>query len=224
MFIYINPLAIQNFLGFKKKKVIAIYEDFELNARRYDEKRFTGLIVDDNAIEIGNKLKHCPHFKGTMQRFEEKLEWRETNYKKLYKTWYQKINNCKHKGKSFEEFYEHRLTKWDFIFNEIKTKGYKKSEKERDNVEIAIDKNGRFLLIDGRHRVAFAQILRLEKIPVIVNVISESLANSFADETFAKSFPDRNIARAFLDNNQRLSQQLSNEDIKVRLAIASKNT
>ena len=91
-------------------------------------------------------------------------------------------------------------------------------------VEIAIDKNGRFLLIDGRHRVAFAQILRLEKIPVIVNVISESLANSFADETFAKSFPDRNIARAFLDNNQRLSQQLSNEDIKVRLAIASKNT
>lgn len=30
MFIYINPLVIQNFLGFKKKKVIAIYEDFEL--------------------------------------------------------------------------------------------------------------------------------------------------------------------------------------------------
>ena len=224
MFVYINPLAIQNFLGFKKKKVIAIYEDFELNARRYNEKRFTGLVVEDNAIETGNKLTHCPHFKGTMQRFEEKLEWRETNYKKLYKTWYQKIHNCKHKGKSFEEFYEHRLTKWDFIFNEIKTKGYKKSEKERDNVEIAIDKNGGFLLIDGRHRVAFAQILRLEKIPVIVNVISESLANSFADETFAKSFPDRNIARAFLDNNQRLSQQLSNEDIKVRLAIASKNT
>ena len=86
MFIYINPLAIQNFLGFKKKKVIAIYEDFELNARRYNKKRFTGLIVKDNAIETGNKLTHCLHFKGTMQRFEEKLEWHKTNYKKLHKT------------------------------------------------------------------------------------------------------------------------------------------
>ena len=224
MFIYINPLAIQNFLGFKKKKVIAIYEDFELNARRYNEKRFTGLIVKDNAIETGNKLTHCLHFKGTMQRFEEKLEWHKTNYKNLHKTWYRKINNRKYKDKSFAEFYEHRLIKWDLIFNEIQTKGYKESEKKRDNVEIAIDKMGRFLLIDGRHRVAFAQILRLEKIPVCVNVISESLANSFTDEKFAESFPDRNIAKAFLDNSQRLSQQLSNEDIKARLAIASTNT
>ena len=72
-----------------------------------------------------------------------------------------------------------------------------KNQKKRDNVEIAIDKMGRLLLIDGRHRLTFAQILRLEKIPVIVNVISESLANSFTDEKFAESFPDRNIARAF---------------------------
>ena len=42
-----------------------------------------------------------------------------------------------------------------------KLKDIKKSEKKQDNVEIAIDKMGRFLLIDGRHRVAFAQILRI---------------------------------------------------------------
>jgi hypothetical protein len=224
MFTYINPLAIQNFLGFKKKKVIAIYEDFELNARRYKEKRFTGLIVEDDAIKTGEKLKNCPHFKGTLQRFEDKLEWHDTNYKKLHTTWYQKINNCKHKGKSFEEFYEHRLMKWDSIFNEIKTKGYKKSEKERDNVEIAINSNGDFLLIDGRHRVAFAQILKLEKIPVVVNIISESLAKSFTDENFAMSFADRNIAKAFAESNPQLTRQLLQKDIKKRLILASKRT
>ena len=64
-----------------------------------------------------------------MQRFEEKLEWHKTNYKKLHKTWYRKINNRKYKDKSFAEFYEHRLIKWDLIFNKIQTKGYKESEK-----------------------------------------------------------------------------------------------
>jgi hypothetical protein len=224
MFIYIDPMSIQNFLRFKKKKVIATYDDFELNARSFKEKRFIGLIVEDDAIKTGEVLKHCPHFKGTMQRFHEKLDWHETNYKKLHTTWYEKINNGKHKGKSFEEFYEHRLAKWDRIFNEIKTKGYKKSEKLRDNVEIAINKRGEFLLIDGRHRVAFAQILKLKKIPVVVNIVSENLAKSFADEDIAKSFSDRNLAKAFTENKPRLTKQLHKKNIKERLAIATKRT
>jgi hypothetical protein len=217
-------MSIQNFLGFKKKKVIATYDDFELNARCFQEKRFIGLIVEDNAIKTGKILKHCPHFKGTMQRFHKKLDWHETNYKKLHTTWYQKINDGKNKGKSFEEFYEHRLVKWDKIFNEIKTKGYKKSKRLRDNVEIAVNKRGEFLLIDGRHRVAFAQILKLKKIPVVVNIVSENLTKSFTDENFAKSFSDRNLARAFAENKLRLTKQLHKESIKERLVIASKRT
>ena len=38
MLIYVDPQAIQNFLRFKKRKVIAIYDDFELNARRYKKR------------------------------------------------------------------------------------------------------------------------------------------------------------------------------------------
>ena len=91
-----------------------------------------------------------------------------------------------------------------------------------DNIEVAIKKDGQLLLIDGRHRVAFAQIAGIKKIPVVVNVISESLAKSFGDENFAQSFSDRNLAKAFSDNYKRLSRQLDNEDIKDRLAIACK--
>ncbi len=223
MLVYVDPQAIQNFLRFKKRKVIAIYDDFELNARRYNKKRYAGLVVKDKAVKPGRELIKCSHFEGTMQRFAHKMDWRDTNYQRLHETWYQKINGSKHKGKSFEEFYEHRLKKWDYIFNEIKTKGYKKSAKDRDNIEIAIAKDGQLLLIDGRHRVAFAQIARIKQIPVVVNVISESLAKSFADENFAKSFADKNLARAFSDNSQRLSQQLDKKDIKDRLAIACKH-
>ena len=223
MLIYVDPQAIQNFLRFKKRKVIAIYDDFELNARRYKKRRFAGLIVQDKAVKKGRKLMQCSHFEGTVQRFAQNMDWRDTNYLRLHETWYQKINGRKHKGKSFEEFYNHRLKKWDHIFNEIKTKGYKKSEKNLDNVEVAIDKNGQFFLIDGRHRVAFAQIAGIKQIPVNVNVISESFAQSLADENFAKSFADRHLAVSFSDNRSRLSRQLDKEDIKDRLAIACKH-
>ena len=222
MLIYVDPQAIQNFLRFKTRKVIAIYDDFELNARRYKKRRFAGLVVKDRAVKTGRELMKCSHFEGTMQRFAQNMDWRDTNYLRLHETWYQKINGRKHKGKSFEQFYDHRLKKWDYIFNEIKTKGYKKSAKDLDNIEVAIKKDGQLLLIDGRHRVAFAQIAGIKKIPVVVNVISESLAKSFADENFAQSFSDRNLAKAFSDNYKRLSRQLDNEDIKDRLAIACK--
>lgn len=221
MLIYIDPLKIQNFIGFKKKKIIAHYNNIELNARRYNGRRFSGLIVEDNAIRTGVSLGMCPHIKGTLQRFQEKLNWQETEYRILYKSWYQKIDNGKHKRKSFQEFYENRLQHWDKIFREIETEGYKKSKNQQDNVEIAISGRGQFLLIDGRHRVAFAQILKLKQIPVIVNIVSETLVKSFKDETFANSFADRNIAEAFTANRAHFARQLCNEDIKARLAIAS---
>lgn len=224
MQIYIDPLKIQNFIGFKKKKIIAYYDNIELNARRYNGRRFSGLIVEDNAIRTGASLGICPHIKGTFQRFQEKLNWQETEYRILYKSWYQKIDNGKHKRKSFQKFYENRLQHWDKIFHEIETKGYKKSKNQQDNVEIAIGSRGQFLLIDGRHRVAFAQILQLKQIPVIVNIVSETLVKSFKDETFANSFADRNVAEAFAANSAHFARQLCNEDIKDRLAIASMAT
>ena len=223
MLININPLSITHFLRFRKKKIIGSNNNFELSSRRYNGNRFADLIVEDIAIKTGKALKQCPHIRATLQRFQDKLDWRETEYIQLYETWYRKIDNEIYKERSFEDFYEHRLKTWDSIFNDTKSEGYKASINPKANVEIAMNEYGQPLLIDGRHRVAFAQVLRLPEIPVIVNIISENLARSFANANFANSFSDKNIARAFETNSSRLSEQLRQDGIKSRLITACQN-
>ena len=46
---------------------------------------------------------------------------------------------------------------------------------------MALAANGEFLLIDGRHRLILAQLLGLKKIPVVVNLLAESVAQSLID-------------------------------------------
>ena len=184
-------------------------------------KRYTGLIVDDQFIKVGKVLANCPHVKGMIQRYTEKLEWHETSYKQLHKTWYQEINSGRHKNKSFKQFQENRLKTWDEIFDEIKTNGYRKSDLDQDNAEVAIDSHGHYLLIDGRHRVAFAQILGVKKIPVVVNIISEKLAKSYFTENSMELSINKDLAKALSDNKSQLFKQLDQESIKDRLTIAS---
>ena len=107
------------------------------------------------------------------------------------------------------------------IFDEIKTNGYRKSDLDQDNAEVAIDSHGHYLLIDGRHRVAFAQILGVKKIPVVVNIISEKLAKSYFTENSMKSSINKDLAKALSDNKSQLFKQLDQESIKDRLTIAS---
>ena len=221
MLIDINPQDIQNFLKFRKKKIITHYGDLKLSDRHHDKKRYTGLITDDQFIKAGKALANCPHVKGMIQRYAEKLEWHETSYKQLHKTWYREINGGRHKNKNFKQFYENRLKAWDEIFDEIKTNGYRKSDLDQDNVEVAIDCHGHYLLIDGRHRVAFAQILGIKKIPVVANIISEKLAKSFFIEKSIKLPNKKDLAKALSDNKPQLSKQLQQESIKDRLAITT---
>ena len=48
-------------------------------------------------------------------------------------------------------------------------------------MEVALAANGDLLLIDGRHRLILAQLLGLKKIPVVVNLVAESVARSLLD-------------------------------------------
>lgn len=221
MLIYINPQDIQKFLKFKKKKIFTHYGDIKLSDRHHEKKRYTGLIVNDQFFKAGKGLVNCPHIKGMMQRYVEKLEWHETTYKQLHITWYQEINGGRHKNKSFKQFHDNRLKTWDDIFNTIKTNGYRKSDLDQDNVEVAIDSHGNYLLIDGRHRVAFAQILGIKKIPAVANIISEKLAKSYFTENSTELSINKDLAKALSDNKPHLSKQLNQEGIKDRLAIAS---
>ena len=166
---------------------------------------------------MGKVLANCPHVKGMIQRYTEKLEWHETSYKQLHKTWYQEINSGRHKNKSFKQFYENRLKTWDEIFDEIKTSGYRKSDLDQDNAEVAIDSHGHYLLIDGRHRVAFAQILGVKKIPVVVNIISENSPSLISLKTRWNYQSIKTLLKRFLITNLSSSNNWTRKASKTAL-------
>ena len=219
MLIDINPRTIRCFLRFRHQDLIEDKINTDLNTSRYKGKRFTGLIVPDKAIQTGRLVEQCPHFRGTIQRFQEGLDWKQTEYKLLYETWYITMANGKYQHKTFEDFYAHRLKSWDAIFEDIKTNGYKITKPRRDNIEIALNDLGKPLLIDGRHRLAIAQILNIKKIPATVNILAESLAKKDLDK-LANSRSDKNLIKALADHKHRLTKQLRNKDIQSRLVTA----
>jgi len=75
----------------------------------------------------------------------------------------------------------------EILFNNIKTKGYK-SQRElkkipkrwQDEIRVAIDRNGMFIKIaeSGNHRLAIAQILNIEHIPVYIQGVHQHWALS----------------------------------------------
>jgi 2-polyprenyl-3-methyl-5-hydroxy-6-metoxy-1,4-benzoquinol methylase len=61
------------------------------------------------------------------------------------------------------------------LAEEIRTNGYRTRVELRqgklfDEVRVAIDRDGRFMFLDGRHRLAIARVLGLPEIPVYVSV------------------------------------------------------
>ena len=206
MIFYINPAIVTNFIRFRKKELIHDLNGEKISARKYQGNRYAGLIVKDKAIKTGKSLQRCPHIRGTYQRFSEGRDWIDTEYKILFETWYKKVLDEKYKLSTFEDFFNHRLIEWDKIYMDIKTNGFKQDPLIHGNVEVAINADGQFLLIDGRHRLSFAQILGLAKIPVVANVISESFAGSF------------------IRHSSALEEQLTTDHLGKRLnSISSKN-
>ena len=115
------------------------------------------------------------------QHFVEGRDWSQTEYWKLYEKKYKKME--RHGGESgdFKIFARKKLKKYDSIYRDIERNGYKQSASIEENIEVALDANGEFFLIDGRHRLVLAQLIGLKKIPVVVNLIAESMAQIFVD-------------------------------------------
>jgi len=109
-------------------------------------------------------------------RFDKGGQWSETLW---YKTLLQKIRDsgtfyhCCNKADL-----NRRFEKIDELFDKIKQGGYRTQFESRqsilpsikleDEIHVHIDRNGRFLFGDGRHRLCIAKLLKLKKIPVKV--------------------------------------------------------
>ena len=101
-------------------------------------------------------------FKGT--------PWEET---KFYSRVVKSINDGQKKWNCSTEakFLKRLRKKVTRLFNSIKSEGYKtqkdlKTNRPEDEIRVAVDRNGRLLFVDGRHRLSIAKLLKLPKIPV----------------------------------------------------------
>ena len=154
-----------------------------MTARTFQNKRYFGMVIADQALSRGKSLDKCKHVQAMRQHFVEGLDWSQTEYSKLYEKRYRKVEGCGGKNGSFNIFARKKLKKYDEIFEDIRSSGYKQSDSIEENIEVALDSSGEVLLIDGRHRLILAQLIGLKKIPVVVNLIAESLAKTFVENS-----------------------------------------
>ena len=180
MLLEVDPTVIARFLR-KLRRFNGAPEG--MTARTFDKRRYFGMVIDDKALRPGKSLDQCAHVRAMRQHFVDGLEWCETEYSRLYDKKYRKMERHGGKKGNFNVFARKKLEKYDSIFEDMKSNGYKQSASIEENIEVALDASGEFLLIDGRHRLVLAQLLGLKKIPVVINLIAESFAKTFGEDS-----------------------------------------
>lgn len=189
-----------------------------MSARTFGNKRYFGMVVADQALRPGKRLQRCKHVRAMHQRFVEGLDWHQTKYSDLFEKKYkQQMKGERPKRGGFKAFLSEKLDWYDAIYQDIDRNGYRPSASLEENVEVALAANGEFLLIDGRHRLILAQLLGLKKIPVVVNLLAESVAQSLIDGSDALG--ERLIdSTALRRSNPGLTTSPSSAGIKKALA------
>jgi len=120
------------------------------------------------------QLEEHRTYRGLKQRFEQGLDWRDTDYipedQELYSKW-----------QNTDEFVSKKCKYIDLLYDRIKKEGYSpnftgnSNKPPREKVPtrdleplVFIDREGKFILHEGFHRVTIAQILDVKQIPVYV--------------------------------------------------------
>lgn len=109
-----------------------------------------------------------------IDRFEHDVEWDETEI-------YQRTRDAIERGESFWHTcssvaeLNRRCQEVDRLYNEIEQNGYRANVDERktdfvncflNEICVDIGRDGQLLFVDGRHRLAIAQVIGLDQIPV----------------------------------------------------------
>lgn len=108
------------------------------------------------------------------ERFVRDVPWEETAF---YERVVREIENGKVKWgcQTREDFDQRCREQIDGLFERMKRDGYKTqrelgSSSPSDEVRFVVDRNGQLMFMDGRHRLATARVLGLERIPVRISL------------------------------------------------------
>lgn len=143
-----------------------------------------GVVVGGDWDTTTDSFEEYDMYQGFKQRFKYNYSWPETVF-------YQRVRDQIESGKmkfgceTVEELNQ-RCNQLDELYLSIKKNGYLSGEnrtkddpmedakrknylkKELDEIKVDIGRNGEFLFVDGRHRLAMTKILGLDAVPVIV--------------------------------------------------------
>ena len=162
---------------------------------RGKSERVIGGVLDgfwDRSVDsVESGIAH----RGLIERFVEGKSWEETSYFKAVQRKF--ASGKRHRlDTSAAGFLERKMAAWDRLFESMRDDGYKThaellaAEAQGDwvpvmipkEIEIAIGRDGAMILCDGKHRFAMATILKLEMIPVVVNVWHRHYVDRFIAE------------------------------------------
>jgi len=173
--LWIDPKQIDRFSAKEyRPPVNRIIQLGTVHDGEWDIKSFD--ILERKSLEYGDdrhfyfyykeKFTESKFFQSMDERFENGLDWEDTDY-------YDFINSDYHRELHPNE----RTSKKQEIYEKIKKENFKpKKELEKSKISkdyfddpiVDLSRNGKFLLRDGRHRVAIAIILGIDRIPVRV--------------------------------------------------------
>jgi len=156
---HVDPYAVDGIIYIDPKDIrLAMKKEF-------DVFNFKGRVLGGNWDKEVVNFEDLDFFKSFKERIEKKIPWEQTEY---YKRVSEQIRNGNFKWscKNIEEF-DRRREEWDRLFAKIKKEGYKKGWHE-DEVSLNIGRNGEMIFNNGRHRLTFAKLLKIDKIPVKV--------------------------------------------------------
>ncbi len=143
--------------------------DWDINRREVKEAAAGDLrALQSGYIDIAETDIH----QAITDHFLHLVPWKDTAFFERVMT---QINSGKRKWRcQSEEHLLQRLTKLDTLYAQMEQDGYKSQRDMRtfrcwDEIRVAIGRDGRFHLFDGRHRLSLAKILGVKKVPVLVN-------------------------------------------------------
>lgn len=146
--------------------------------------RKIGFIADGAWDLHKENLDSFPTYLGFVERINDRKEWKDTVY---YKTFMERKEKGTTRGgvKTWEEYEEKYLKRWDELYRNIQLYGYRSSSdmkmKPESEVNVCVTRDGEILLFGGGHRLSIAKILKLDTIPVIVKIWHKQYLDWFKD-------------------------------------------
>ena len=104
----INPETVRHFLLVDRSKAFPGAPK-KMTARTYRKKRYVGIVVDDQSLQVGKSLEKCRHVRSIYQHFCEGKDWCDTEYVELYERRYKRLQLKRKLGSTFEDFCQQKI-------------------------------------------------------------------------------------------------------------------